>query len=113
MKRIVFAIAVLGLLTSVSYAQRGRMATGGNRGMTQMGPISHPNGSYMPNAIQPSARQMPPIVHGTANLPSSPTAGRTTSANGNTQSTVGNNQRKVAPPDAAVGPDVGHRKLQN
>ncbi len=115
MKQLILTIAVLGLLTGVSFAQRGRMAMGGNPGMThQMGPISHSNigtPRYMPNAIQPSARQMPPIVHRTAESPVGGTTGAVTS--GNPATTVGNSQRTVAPPDAAVGPNVSQRKLQN
>ena len=109
MKHIIFTIALLGLLTGVSFAQRGRMDTGAGRGVGQMGSISHTNPGtprYGPTAIQPAGRQMPPIVGRTAKSPSSP-------ATGSTNSTVGNDQRKVAPPDAAVGPNVSDRKLQN
>ena len=113
MKQIILAIALLGLLTGVSFAQRGRMAMGGNPGIThQMGPVSHGNlgtPQYMPNAIQPSARQMPPIVHRTAE---SPAGGITGTTNSGAASTIGNGQRTVAPPDAAVGPNVGGRRLQ-
>jgi hypothetical protein len=109
MKNIILTVLLLGLLTSVSFAQRGGAPMGGNRSMTQTGPISHTSPiagtpRYMPNAIQPDARQMPPIVRGNAS-PSSPTAG-------SSKTTVGNDQHTVAPPDAAVGPNVSHRTLQ-
>ncbi len=113
MKNIILTAMLLGLLTGVGFAQRGRAPMGGNRGMTQANPIGGPR--YMPNAIQPDARQMPPVAHGTVRLPSTTTAGTTagrTSSTGITQSTVGIDHRSVAPPDAAVGPNVSHRSLQ-
>jgi hypothetical protein len=71
MKNIILTAMLLGLLTGVSFAQRGRVPMGASRGMNQMGSYTHTNPiggtpRYMPNAIQPDARQMPPIAHGSA-----------------------------------------------
>jgi hypothetical protein len=51
MKRIILAALLLGLLGSVSFAQHGRGAMGGNRGALQ--------GRVGPDAFQLNSRQMP------------------------------------------------------
>jgi hypothetical protein len=51
MKRIILAALLLGLLGSVSFAQRDRGAMGGNRGALQ--------GRVGPDAFQLNSRQMP------------------------------------------------------
>ena len=117
MKNIILTALLLGLLTSVSFAQRGGAPMGGNRSMTQMGPISHtnpigstpqivrPNAIQTPGTVRPNAVQMPPVVN-------RPVASSPTSTAGGSTTTVGNDQHTVAPPDAAVGPNVSHRTLQ-
>lgn len=103
MKHIVFTVTLMGLLTGVGFAQHGRMATGGNRGMSQTERWGQPPAQVVrPNAVQ---------MGRTANRPnaSKPATGTSQSS----QSGVGSNHHTVAPPDAAVGPSVSNRKLQN
>jgi hypothetical protein len=116
MKNVLLIAMLLGLLTGASFAQRGRVPMDTNRGMTQMGPISHTNPTvgtprYMPNAIQPSARQMPPIANGNATNPSS--AGQT--SKGTVGSTTSGTPRPVPDaiqPDARQMPPIAHTSAQ-
>ncbi len=107
MKNIVLTAMLLGLLTGVSFAQRGRMPMSTNRGMTQIGPNVNPRTvGETPQLVRPNAVPMDPVSK-------RPTPSTTTapSVSGTTTPTVGNNGR-VAPPDVHVGPNVGDRKLQ-
>ena len=109
MKKIVLTATLLGLLTGISFAQRGRAPMSTNRGMTQM---EVPSRSQIPGqVVRPNAVQTGPV----ANRPNGSTASTTTTKQptaGTPASTVGNDGR-VAPPDVHVGPNVGDRKLQH
>lgn len=109
MKNIILTIMLLGLLTSVSFAQRGA-AMGGNRGITQIGPSAHPMGAT-PQLGRPNAIGSPPQIVRPNAVPMAPNASRTNASGGVKPNAV--NTQRVAPPDADVGPNAGQRVLQH
>lgn len=103
MKNTILVFMLLGLLTGLSFAQRGGMPMGPNRATPQVGPISH-SGPFGQNP----APARPPIT-------GQSTATRGAKARTTTPSGVGgvlppNNKDPQVPPDVLVGPDVGPDK---
>lgn len=126
MKRLFLTAMLLGLLTGICVAQRGRTAPMPmNRGMTQMGHWGQTESmgptarTGQPSIVRPNAVPMAPVASRpvTSTMPptagvSQPNVGGTLPNAGPGASSVGNTGRSVAPPDAAVGPNVSHRTLQ-
>ncbi len=120
MKNIILTAMLLGLLTSVALAQRGRAPMGTNRGMTQVAPISHtnpigptpqivrPNAIQTPGTVRPNAVQMPPV---TTSPKANPT---TTSPTTGTASAVGTSKSvpDAIQPDARQMPPIPHSSAQ-
>ena len=105
MKNTILTIMLLGLLTGVSFAQRGQMPTGTNRATPQVGPVSHsrPLGQNPAPARPPLAGQSTATSGGKA---------RTTTPSATTPSGAGgvlppNNKSPQVAPDVLVGPDDG------
>jgi hypothetical protein len=109
MKNIILTVMLLGLLTSVSFAQRGAAGIGGNRGITQIGPSAHQVGPTAqigrPNAVGTTPTTVRPNA-----VPMAPSASRT-NASGSVKPNAVDTQR-VAPPDAVGNPNAGGRVLQ-
>ena len=104
MKNIILTVMLLGLLTSVSFAQRGA-AMGGNRGVTQIGPSAHPMGAT-PQLGPPNAVGESPLLIRPNAVRVAPNAQRT-NAGGVKPNAV--DTQRVAPPDAVGQPNAGGR----
>jgi hypothetical protein len=103
MKNTILTVMLLGLLTGVSFAQRGQISMGTNRATPQVGPVSHSG----------PVGQSP--VPARPQLAGQSTATRGVKARTTTPSGVGgvlppNNKDPQVPPDVLVGPDVDPHK---
>jgi hypothetical protein len=103
MKNTILICMLLGLLTGVSFAQRGGMPMGTNRATPQVGPISH-SGPFGQNP----APARPPITgQSTATRGATP---RTTTPSGVGGVLPPNNKDPQVGPTVLVGPDDGPDK---
>jgi len=107
MKYTLLTIMLLGLLTSASFAQRGRAPQGAARTTTQVGPALHSGAN---SAVSQSSATAPRSEITVGTRPDMKTTGATGKIGGVIPPQIA--PPPEAPPFLVVGPDVGVDHLQ-